>query len=125
MPVQDIPRITAVTAMGSSRLRVRFDNGVEKIYECAPLLARPEFRLLNEPAFFRAVRVDAGGYGVSWNDAMDLSEHELWTNGKLVDHESAAQRAPLRPGTPTAPPSRPRPPRPGTSTRGRQRPRRS
>jgi hypothetical protein len=29
----------------------------------------------------RAVRVDAGGYGVSWNDDLDLSEDELWVNG--------------------------------------------
>ena len=75
-----IPRITSVTAVGNTQLRVRFANGVEKTYDCQPLLARPQFRLLNTPAFFRAVRVDTGGYGVSWNDAIDLSEYELWTN---------------------------------------------
>jgi len=48
------------------------------------LLSRPEFRLLSVPAFFRAVRVDAGGYGISWNDGIDLSEYELWTNGEAV-----------------------------------------
>jgi hypothetical protein len=55
---------------------------VEKTYDCQPLLSRPQFQLLNTPAFFRAVRVDAGGYGVSWNDAIDLSEYELWTKGR-------------------------------------------
>jgi hypothetical protein len=77
-----IPRITSVAAVGNTELRVRFENGVEKTYDCQPLLSRPQFQLLNTPAFFRAVRVDAGGYGVSWNDAIDLSEYELWTKGR-------------------------------------------
>jgi len=58
------------------------------------LLSRPEFRLLSVPACFRAVRVDAGGYGISWNDDIDLSEYELWTNGEPITnderHPSAA-----------------------------------
>lgn len=33
-------------------------------------------------AFFKSVKVDSGGYGVSWNDDIDLSEYELWVNGK-------------------------------------------
>jgi hypothetical protein len=77
-----MPRIRSVNAIGNSELLVRFENGVEKTYDCEPLLARPEFHLLKVPALFRAVRVDAGGYGVSWNDELDLSEYELWTNGK-------------------------------------------
>ena len=31
-----------------------------------------------------AVKVDSGGYGISWNDDADLSEYELWTNGVEV-----------------------------------------
>ena len=33
------------------------------------------------PPFFRAVRVDPGGYGISWSDDIDLSEYELWVRG--------------------------------------------
>jgi hypothetical protein len=39
------------------------------------------FQLLKNDAFFKSVKVDAGGYGISWSDEIDLSEHELWTNG--------------------------------------------
>jgi len=56
----------------------------EKIYDCGFLLSRPQFHLLASPAFFNAVRVDPGGYGISWSDDIDLSEYELWTNGKTV-----------------------------------------
>ena len=79
-----IPRIKSVTVVGESELLVRFENGVEKAYDCQFLFARPEFHLLKVPAFFRAVRVDTGGYGISWNDDLDLSEYELWTNGTLA-----------------------------------------
>ncbi len=79
-----IPRILEVAPAGDLKLRVRFDNGQVRIYDCGALLAREAFRRLEIPAFFRAVRVDPGGYGISWNDDLDLSEYELWTNGKPV-----------------------------------------
>lgn len=40
------------------------------------------FTCLRMKAFFNAVHVDSGGYGISWNDDIDLSEYELWTNGQ-------------------------------------------
>ena len=40
-------------------------------------------------AFFKAVTVDPGGYGVSWDDEMDLSEYELWNNGVEVEPSTA------------------------------------
>ncbi|NUQ42722.1 MAG: DUF2442 domain-containing protein [Calditrichaceae bacterium] len=43
------------------------------------------FQLLKQEAFFKAVKVDPGGYGVSWDDERDLSEYELWTNGVEID----------------------------------------
>jgi hypothetical protein len=80
-----IPRIKSATAIGPTQLLVVFDDTSERVYDCEPLLDRPQFALLRTPAFFRAVRVDPGGYGISWNDAMDLSEYELWTNGTPVE----------------------------------------
>lgn len=83
--MEKIPRIEAVAVVGTTHLLVHFDNGEQKIYDFRPLFCRPPFRLLENPAFFRAVRIDTGGYGVSWNDDIDLSEYELWTNGKPVN----------------------------------------
>ena len=82
--MERVPRIKSVLPVGDDRLRVRFDNDVEKIYDCAPLLSQPQFALLKNPALFRGVKVDSGGYGISWNDDMDLSEYELWTNGRTI-----------------------------------------
>jgi hypothetical protein len=82
--MEGIPRIKTVAVIGPLRLMVGFDNGIAKEYDCAPLLARSSFQMLSDIGFFRAVRVDAGGYGVSWNDDVDLSEYEIWTNGRLL-----------------------------------------
>ena len=77
----NVPKILSVEALENKKLRVKFVNGVEKIYNCTPLLSIEMFCLLKDDAFFKAVNVDAGGYGISWNDNADLSEYELWTNG--------------------------------------------
>ena len=91
--MERIPQIKAVKAIGDARLLVTFDGGVEKTYDCGSLLARPQFHLLASPAFFNAVHVDIGGYGISWSDAIDLSEYELWTNGKTAPNKSLKMAA--------------------------------
>ena len=83
------PRIKSVVALDDKRLLVTFVNDVQKVYDCHPVLNLERFELLKQDAFFTAVTVDPGGYGISWDDEMDLSEYELWTNGIEVE-ESAA-----------------------------------
>lgn len=78
------PQILSVQSLEHKRLLVKFVNGIEKVYDCAPLLNKEMFQKLKNDAFFKAVRVDPGGYGISWNDNVDLSEYELWTNGVEV-----------------------------------------
>jgi len=82
--MEQIPKIKSVKPVDKRQLRVTFECGTEKLYDCSRLLTRPEFQLLKTPAFFNSVRVDPGGYGISWNDNVDISEYELWTNGKTV-----------------------------------------
>ena len=82
--MEHILEIKSIQTVDNNHLLVTFEGGTEKLYDCSKLLARPEFQLLNTPAFFNGVRVDPGGYGISWNDDVDISEYELWTNGKTV-----------------------------------------
>ena len=82
------PRIKAVEPLEEKLLLVTFDNEVRKIYDCRDILKLERFQLLHHDAFFKAVKVDAGGYGVSWNDDMDLSEYELWTNGVELERSA-------------------------------------
>jgi hypothetical protein len=80
----DTPRVESVKPLEGKRLLVTFVNSVKKVYDCNQLLHLEMFRLLQNEAFFKSVKVDAEGYGVSWNDEMDLSEYELWVNGEEV-----------------------------------------
>lgn len=52
-----------------------------KIYT---LLDKPVFAPLVNRWLFRAVKVDQGGYGISWNDDIDLAEAELWIHGQAM-----------------------------------------
>jgi hypothetical protein len=75
------PKILSVQPLEDKKLLVKFANDVEKIYDCKPLIEKFEpFKVLENEVFFKQVKVDAGGYGISWNDKVDLSESELWVN---------------------------------------------
>jgi len=79
-------KVVSVKATDDYKLLVTFDNGIVKEYDMKPKLNEWPFELLKNKAFFKAVKVDPGGYGVSWNSEMDLSEYELWKNGKEVNY---------------------------------------
>lgn len=79
-------KVQKVEPLAGLNLRVQFENGTVKKYDVNPLLAKwPVFRSLELiPGLFDCVRVDAGGYGVVWNDDIDLSCNELWEHGAEV-----------------------------------------
>jgi len=74
-------RVETVEPLEDKCLLVTFHNGVEKIYDCKPLLEYEIFSPLTDDVLFRCVKTDHGGYGISWNDEIDLSESELWLHG--------------------------------------------
>ncbi len=83
------PKIIAVKPLKDYRLLVTFENGRRKVYDCSALLEKPVFQPLKDKAFFKAVRVDQGGYGISWSEEVDLAEAELWVNRVAVEGEMA------------------------------------
>ena len=78
-------KIKHVSALPEYRLSVQFSEGATKIYDVKPLFERlPVFRALKEdPTEFGCVSVDVGGYGIVWNDELDLSCDELWEKGDV------------------------------------------
>ena len=68
------------------KLLVQFISGVTKIYDVKPLFNwKDVFKTLKENELFYDVSVDQGGYGISWNDDVDLSCDELWDNGAQIN----------------------------------------
>ena len=80
-------KIKNVFPLPEYKLSVQFSEGVTKIYDVKPLFEKiPLFAFLkNNSAEFNCVTVDIGGYGVIWNDDLDLSCEELWDNGVQVN----------------------------------------
>jgi hypothetical protein len=76
------PKIEAVEPLSGKKLLVRFVGGQQKVYDCGPLLKQEPFSALQNDSFFCQVKADVGGYGVSWDDRVDLSESELWLKGE-------------------------------------------
>lgn len=78
-------KIKNVSPLPEYKLSVQFAEGVTKIYDVKPLFAKiPAFKLLESNNDFGGVYVDVGGYGIIWNDELDLSCDELWENGVEV-----------------------------------------
>ena len=61
-----------------------FENGETGIYDIKPLAEKLEmFKPLTEiPGLFSSFKIDAGGYGLSWNDHLDISCDELFENSR-------------------------------------------
>lgn len=75
-------KIKDVYPLPNMKLSVLFTDGTTKKYDVAPLAMRiPTFKALENDSLFNDVQVDVGGYGIIWNDYIDLSCDELWYNG--------------------------------------------
>ena len=79
-------KMRAVHTLSDYRLYIQFSEGLTKIYDVKPLFTKwAAFkRLENDPELFNDVAVDTGGYGIVWNDELDLSCDELYENGKTI-----------------------------------------
>ncbi len=79
-------KVKAVNVMSDYRLSVQFAEGITKIYDLKPLFDKWQVfnELKSDQELLYGVEVDAGGYGIVWNDDIDLSCDELYENGKTV-----------------------------------------
>lgn len=67
-------------------LSVLFTDGVVTEYDIKPLFKKWDAfnDLKNIKGLYWQVKVDTGGYGISWNDKIDLASEELRLNGKTL-----------------------------------------
>ena len=83
-------RIKDVTTSADLRIMALFQNGVRKSYDIKQLYSKfPQFKIFEKnKSLFNQISVDTGGYGVSWNDELDLSCEEIWDNGQDVGYQN-------------------------------------
>ena len=79
-------KIKNVTPLKDFKLSIQFAEGITKIYDMKKLIENNKiFADLKDINLFNSVEVDIGGYGVIWNDEIDISCDELFENGKKID----------------------------------------
>jgi len=71
------PKITAARVVSDRVLVVEFAGGESRRYDISALLTREAFAPLKNPALFKAVTVEPGGYAVSWGQDI----HRLASRG--------------------------------------------
>ena len=73
-------KITSVAALPDYILLVGFSTGEFKQFDIKPLISKyPPFKALTDvKGLYEQVKIDMGGYGVVWNDDLDLSADGLY-----------------------------------------------
>ena len=76
-------KIKEVKPLKKYTLQVTFQDNTIKRYDVSQLFEKwKAFQILQTiEGLFDQVKIDKGGYGISWNDEIDLSCNELWENG--------------------------------------------
>lgn len=79
-------KIKSVTPLPDYVLSLQFSEGITKRYDVKTLFNKyPMFLpLKDDPALFSSVEVDVGGYGIIWNDDIDIACDELFYNGETI-----------------------------------------
>lgn len=79
-------KIKSVTPLPDYVLSVQFSEGVTKRYDVKPLIDKYQMflPLKDSSELFSSVEVDVGGYGIIWNDDIDIACDELFYNGEVI-----------------------------------------
>ena len=76
-------KVKSVKSIKNYILEIIFENNEIKYYDVSKLFNK--WKVFQEfektEGLFEQVKVDKGGFGISWNDELDLSCNELWENG--------------------------------------------
>ena len=76
-------KVKSVKPLDDMNLFVEFENGINKKYDVKQLI--PQFTIYEDLKYndlFKQVHVDCGGCAIAWNNDIDISECELWENGR-------------------------------------------
>jgi hypothetical protein len=78
-------KVKNVIPIDNYELIVEFVSGGKKRYDIKPLVNKwGVFKDLYANNLFNQVKVDVGGFGIVWNENIDLSCNELWDNGETL-----------------------------------------
>ncbi|MCL1886016.1 MAG: DUF2442 domain-containing protein [Dehalococcoidia bacterium] len=87
-PMED-QRIVTVTPLPNFKLFLTYDDGAEIFYDVSPLFEHPQLSktflpLKNQSGLFRKVTVGTSGFGIVWNDKIDIGCDVIYADGQRV-----------------------------------------
>lgn len=76
-------KITSVATLPDYVLLVGFSSGEYKQFDLKPLIKKyPPFKTLTEvTGLYEQAKIDTGGYGIIWNDDLDISADGIYEKG--------------------------------------------
>ena len=82
-------KITSLSTLDDYVLLAGFSNGVFKKFDLKPIIDKylPFKDLVNIKGLYKQAKIDVGGYGVIWNDELDISSNAIFEKGEEVKPE--------------------------------------
>lgn len=85
-----VHRIKSIRTKDNLIISATFFDGTIKEYSVNKLFnTYPQLKELENKDLFNSIGIDSGGYGVSWNDNLDLDAETIWEDGIEVGKDSA------------------------------------
>ena len=77
--------ITKINILEDLQFEATFADGEVVLFDVKTLFSKhPVFHQLENNNLFKQLQIDGVGYGVSWNDELDLSSDGIYTLGKHI-----------------------------------------
>lgn len=75
-------KIKSVITKENLIISATFFDGIVKDYSVSKLFdVYPQLKELENKELFNSAQIDSGGYGISWNDDLDLDAETIWEDG--------------------------------------------
>ena len=82
-------KIKSIKTKDNLVISATFFDGTLKEYNIHNLFnIYPQLKELENKELFNSVQIDSGGYGISWNDDLDLDSETIWEDGIEVGREN-------------------------------------
>ena len=80
-------KITSLSTLDDYILLAGFSNGIFKKFDLKLIINKyPPFQdLINIKGLYKQARIDVGGYGVIFNDELDISSNAIYEKGEEVE----------------------------------------
>lgn len=77
--------ITEIKTLDNLEIQATFADGEVVVFDVKTMLEKyPVFHQLENKELFGNLKIDGVGYGVSWNDELDLSSDGIYARGKHI-----------------------------------------